>query len=250
MNNNGHWYRTNGEPCFEVPNKSKGGMRPTTLKDAKTLGLLPSVTTLFRVLNKPELENWKHRQVALAALTFPHAPGEDDQAFIERVIVDAFEQVQDAADLGTQIHKAIELHFKGQGYAPEMKPYVEAVDSLLRSEGVSVHQNEIRVVGEGYAGTTDAAGEKGGKSCIVDFKSRKTKAGQKCTPWSTEPIQIAAYANPWGAKIGANLYISTTEPGRVEIVWYDEETLKKAWEAFTHIQWLWSYQNDYWPKNN
>lgn len=247
MKESGHWYKKDGTPVFEVPNKSKGGMRPTSLKDAKTLGLLPSVTTYFRCLAKAELENWKMRQVAMAALTFPHSPGEDDQAFIERIIVDAFEQVVDAADLGTQIHKALEQHFQGQPFDPAMQPYVDAVDGLVRSEGIELQQHELRVIGEGYAGTTDAVGLKAGKLCVIDFKSRKTKPGMKCAPWSTEPMQIAAYAKPFAASMGANLYISTTEPGRVDIVWYDEAELQKAWDGFQSVMKVWQHFNGYTP---
>jgi len=35
MKDTGHYYDIKGKAVFEVPNKSKGGMRPTTLRDAK-----------------------------------------------------------------------------------------------------------------------------------------------------------------------------------------------------------------------
>jgi len=35
MKESGHYYAKDGTAVFEVPNKSKGGMRPTTLRDAK-----------------------------------------------------------------------------------------------------------------------------------------------------------------------------------------------------------------------
>ena len=53
----GHWYAADGTAVFEVPNKSKGGMRPTTLKDCRALGLYPSVTTIMKVLAAPELDH-------------------------------------------------------------------------------------------------------------------------------------------------------------------------------------------------
>jgi len=35
MKESGHYYAADGTAVFEVPNKSKGGMRPTTLRDCK-----------------------------------------------------------------------------------------------------------------------------------------------------------------------------------------------------------------------
>jgi hypothetical protein len=55
---NAHWYRRDGEPLHSV-SSAKGEPRPTTLRDARKLGLLPSVTNVLGVINKPELVEWK-----------------------------------------------------------------------------------------------------------------------------------------------------------------------------------------------
>ena len=47
--------------------------------------------------------------------------------------------------------------------------------------------------------------------------------------------------------VGANVYISTTEPGRVEIVTYDDGQLHKAWYAFQAANSLWQYLKKYRP---
>src|SRR5512136_668210 len=72
---NAHWYRRDGEPLHSVPS-AKGEPRPTTLRDARKLGLLPSVTNVLGVINKPELVEWKMTQAVLAALTLPRLEGE------------------------------------------------------------------------------------------------------------------------------------------------------------------------------
>ena len=54
---NAHWYRRDGEPLHSVPS-AKGEPRPTTLRDARKLGLLPSVTNVLGVIAKPELTAW------------------------------------------------------------------------------------------------------------------------------------------------------------------------------------------------
>jgi hypothetical protein len=162
MKDTGHYYDINGKAVFEVPNKSKGGMRPTTLRDCKALGLFPSVTTIFKCLASPELDRWKQQQVLMASLTLPRNPDESDEDYCSRIMTDAFKQVEDAADLGTQIHKALEMHFQNESYDPAMEEYVAPVKKWVEHNRVKFLQHELRLVNPevGYAGTTDALIEK------------------------------------------------------------------------------------------
>ena len=71
-------------------------------------------------------------------------------------------------------------------------------------------------------------------------------------------MQIAAYlAGVWGLghdyPIGAgasgyNIYISTTEVGRVEVVEYSNEDLLEAWGAFKNCLALYRYINKFDPR--
>ena len=65
-----HWYQHNGAPQYTVKAKD-GSDRPTTLRDARKLNLVPSVTTILKIAAKPGLEAWKLNQMLLAALTLP-----------------------------------------------------------------------------------------------------------------------------------------------------------------------------------
>src|SRR5499427_10324997 len=96
---NAHWYRRDGEPLHSVLS-TKGEPRPTTLRDARKLGLLPSVTNVLGVINKPELVEWKMTQAVLAALTLPRVEGEELGVFAKRVVEDAQSEVRRAADFG------------------------------------------------------------------------------------------------------------------------------------------------------
>ena len=74
------------------------------------------------------------------------------------------------------------------------------------------------------------------------------------TPYEFQPTQIAAYAmaafgtldNCWGA----NLYISTTEAGRIETCVYEPEMLKKEYETFLNMTSLWRYIKNFDPRQN
>jgi len=252
MNKSQHWYDKDGNSCHEVPKAKGGGMRATTIADARKLGLYPSVTTILSVMAKPQLDDWKLQQVAERAFSNPPQDGEEAGTYARRTIDGAFEQVTDAADLGTAIHSAIEAHFKGIPVAEGMDAYVRPVVAALEAAGIRIVQHELRLVNHavGYAGTTDAVMVRDGQQGILDFKSRKTKAGVKCEPWDTEPMQIAAYGVAKFGSVplcGANVYISTTEPGRVEIVAYDHNQMSNAWGAFQAVVSLWQYLKKYKP---
>lgn len=264
MSTNGsHWYRRDGTACFELPKKS-GGMRAVTIRDARELGLLPSVTTVLSVLDKPQLQEWKFRQITKAAFDAHAAnqPLADFESYHAVMVERAFKQVEDAADLGTAIHKALECHFRGDSYNPELSVYVEAVDAWLSNNRVEILESELRLtsVSHGFAGTTDAVFQierpeyAPSSYGILDFKSRKTVPGKPVTPYDTQPMQIAAYDiarfgdRPTSSRCGCNLFISTTEPGRVDACWYDAKQLNEEWDAFSHALALWRHFKGYDPR--
>jgi hypothetical protein len=252
MKDSSHWYDKDGKAVFEVPYKDvKKGMRPTRLPDAVALKLFPSVTTILNVLAKPSLDRWKLEQVANACRRL--GTDQDNAALIDA----AFEQVADAADLGTSIHKAIEDHYQTGTYDPNMGLYVEAVDKWVVAEGVKFTEHELRLVSlsHGFAGTTDAVitSPRPGAG-ILDFKSRKTQPGKKVVPYETQPMQIAAYyvvkfgLLPDDDAYGCNVYISTTEPGRIDATWYTGKQLREEWVAFLACRDLWIHLNGYDPR--
>ena len=251
MKEGGHWYDVEGEARHTILS-AKGEPRQTTLRDAKKFGWFPSVTTVMKVLAAPELDRWKQQQVLMASLTLPRNEGETDEVYCARILEDAFKQVDDAADLGTRIHQALENHFQGIPYASDMEQYVAPVKKWVADNGIKFLKHELRLVNPilGYAGTTDALIEKDGVLHVLDYKSRKTKPDMKITPWNKEPMQIAAYAAIAEARRGVNLYISTTEPGRIGEAWYDEATIDREFEAFKSVCKLWQHINKYTPKPN
>lgn len=254
MKESGHYYTALGEPMHQVPKKDGKGIRATTIADCRKLNLLPSVTTIFKSLSKPELDKWKMRQVAKAALRVPKDTEFtfDEDVWVEAVIEEAFSQVGKAADKGTAIHLAIENHFQNKPYEQEYQPYIEVVEEWLSLNKLEFVEHEKRVVGDGYAGTLDGlvrSSVRQGRG-VLDIKTRKTKSGVACTPWSTEPMQIAAYAKVENAAYGLNLYLSTTEIDprpRIEATWYEIDQMKKEYAAFEHVKAIWSHFNKYVP---
>lgn len=250
-----HWYNGEGQPCHLVPNKTKGGLRPTTIKDARSLGLYPSVTTVLKLLAAPQLSKWRERQVALAALTYPRTDKDVlDDKFLDKIREDAFKEVEVAAEHGTKVHDALEKYFSDEPYDPEYKIYVDAVDNIFRSENIHVVQRELNLVNreEGYAGKADLIIDCPKGMGVGDYKNRKSKPGYPMDPYDGQATQIAAYDQAHygeiNQKCGFNLFISSTEPGRVEISWYDDLTLRAEWELFQHLCAIWRIRSNYDPR--
>ena len=256
-----HWYNAQAESCHEIPGKS-GKPRATTIRDARANGWFPSVTTVLDILSKPQLDTWKMRQVALAArrlvgnanLQLPVA----DKEYADFVINEAFEQVDDAADLGTRIHKSIEDFFQGRPVMPDMRKYVDSTAKELERHGIELTGHELRIVSTkyGFGGTTDASIKWNGRLGILDFKSRKSDPKYPMEAYDGQAAQIAAYHTahygviPTAALpiIGANVFISTTEPGRVEIVPHDAAKLAEAWRMFESLLEVWRILKAYDPR--
>jgi hypothetical protein len=253
----GHWYRPDGTPCHQLPKKDGSGLKSTTLADAKKLSLLPSVTGYTSIVDKPALLNWKATQVALAAFENPPQEDETVEYFCERVIGASKSETVAAQIIGTQVHKALEaLLTDGPSAVPEgMWPYVSPVMEWKQKNKITYDAIEVVLVNHehGYAGTCDAlAHDADGNKLVIDYKTKKTKAGQKITPYDTQGMQLAAYAvAKWGEDAlhsvhGYNVYISSTQVGRVEA--YKHDSLVPHWEAFKAACILWRHVKGYDPR--
>ena len=250
-----HWYQLDGTPMHRLLRADGSGERATTIRDARRMGLYPSVTSILGVMAKPGLEKWKLNQVALACLRTPKADAESEDYWCNRVRNAAFEQVEQAADKGTMIHGALENAMAGDAYDADLAVYVEPVLEWKKETGIVVVEREIRVVNtdHGFAGTADVLFRYGQNGIgILDYKTRKTKPGEKVRAYDNQAMQLAAYAATyWGAEnigrvLAANVFISTTEPGRVDVVKHDD--LSADWEAFTHACALWRHLKNYDPR--
>jgi hypothetical protein len=252
-----HWYRSDGTACHRLPRVGGGGMRPTTIRDARRLRLLPSVTSILSIFSKPQLDKWKMRQVALASMRLKRTEGESDDYFADRIIEEAFAQVEEAANLGSDIHEALEKHFEGVPVPEELRVYTDPVLQWKEQKGIEFVERELCVVNRkhGFAGTMDVACRYGKSGIgVIDFKTRKTKPGTEVTPYDGQAMQIAAYgATYWGEEnlprlFGANVFISTTQPGRIAVCSYTPQQLQAEWEIFKMACAIWRHIKSYDPR--
>lgn len=248
-----HWYQRDGAPMHTVPSAKDGTPRPTTLRDARKLNLMPSVTNILGVIAKPELINWLQEQAVLAALTLPRIAGESEDEFARRVVEDSHNTRDKAADFGTAFHAGAEQIANGQPVDADnvAAAWLELYRPWFAANCVKLHWTELQLPHSawGYAGTADLLmdhQEHG--TVLVDLKTMKVRAGEKAKPYKSWCYQLAAYRRALGKPVHCmNLIINSVEPSApVEHVWTEAE-LDEGWQAFISAHRLWSIEKQYNP---
>lgn len=268
---NAHWYQPDGEAMHSVLSRA-GEPRPTTLRDARKLGLLPSVTNVLGVISKPELVEWKMTQAVLAALTLPRLSGEGEDAFAKRVVEDAQSRVRTAAEFGSAFHAGAEQVARTLEVDPAgpHAAWLNLHRDWFQANCVRVLWTERVLVNGalGYAGTADLLVEHQTHGLtLVDYKTQGSKAnsetlksemlkpaggaGWKPRAYSSWCLQLAAYRRAIGMPMACmNVIVNSTEPSAlVEHVWSEEE-LQAGWESFEAALVIWRNEKGYDPRQD
>lgn len=260
-----HWYLPDGTPYHDVPRADGNGTRSVTLRDARKVNALPSVTNILSVLSKPGLDAWKQEQAIMAALTLPKPDDESLDAFARRVVTDMSEQVRSAADLGSAVHAAIEVYLQ-TGEPPEnpdilrlfepVKLWIdEHIERIGLVETVAVHSDF------GYAGRIDLVAKlkSTGTWAVIDFKTQKMKPDKKgvfqAAFYETWPLQLMAYfralnhAGECSRRLEdiASVVINSVEPTPVQVKVWAREEHEPFWQAFQCARELWCFTKGYRP---
>lgn len=245
-----HWYSTEGKASHTVIG-ANGKERSTTLRDARSLNLLPSVTGILGVLAKPGLEVWKQEQAILAALTLPRIDGESQDVFAERVVIDMEAQVERAASFGTMIHAGIEeVNARGSvgQYPDEIGRWMVNYDTWRRNNLTTHFSSEKVVVGIGFAGRYDLFAEHSEHgACLIDFKTQNMKGG-KANFYEVWGSQLAAYRLAMSVSCHClSVVMDSNQPSApVEKLWTEQE-ISDGLEIFLCAKTIWQKQRGYTP---
>jgi hypothetical protein len=225
-----------------------GKERNTTLRDARTESLVPSVTTVLNVAAKPALIQWMQRQVLMAALTLPKVDNEVEDDYISRIIQDSKEQGRAAADAGTDIHAAVQGFYEGQVY-PRHEHHVKGCITALR-----VHFGDVGWIPErsfghshGFGGKCDlyVPASEGFDGFVVDVKTKEFSDPTKVDAYDEHLMQLAAYRVGLGVPAArcANIFVSRTVLGLSVVKEWSAEDLDRGWEMFCSLLKFWQLKN-------
>jgi len=233
----GHWYTLNGEPAYTTIG-ANGKERPTTLRDARKLKLVPSVTTIIRMAAAPGLERWKAEQLLMAALTLPRVKQESEPVWIKKVWDDSKMQARVAAERGTAIHAAIEKVMRGEWIGEEFISYAVAARDVVKAKfpGVSWSLERSFAHPSGYGGKIDLNAD----GIVGDYK---TKDGdlESVNVYDEHVMQIAAYAHGLGMPdaVGFIVFVSRQIPARVRLIEIEPADLRRGWAMFISLLDFW-----------
>lgn len=241
-----HWYTRDGVPQYTVEAK-KGGQRNTTLRDARTMNLVPSVTTVLNVAAKPALLAWLQQQVLLAALTLPRRPDEPEKEYIERIIRDSKEQGRSAADAGTDIHASIQGHYEGKATSKHNES-VQACDLAITKHFGQQHWTSERSFAHelGFGGKCDLfVGY--GDGIVVDVKTKEFTDPAKVDGYDEHFMQLSAYRVGLGIPKArcANVFVSRNVLNLAVVREWSAEDLDRGWEMFCHLLAFWQIKNSH-----
>jgi hypothetical protein len=241
-----HWYARDGSPAYEVKG-ANGNMRPATLRDARKLGLCPSVTTIIGSCAKPGLERWKLEQMMHAALTLPRLDGEPEADWISRVWTDSKETARKAAERGTAIHAAIQGAYEGERHSPDLHPHVMGAASAVQQWAGTLHwrPEESFAHPAGFGGKVDLASN----NAVIDFKTKEFGEDADLRTWDEHAMQLAAYR--FGLQVPsakcAIVYVSVTNPGLARLIEIPEKDLASGWAMFQGLLAYWKAKNSFDP---
>ena len=226
-----HWYTQEGMPAYN-----------STLREARKLGLLPSITSVIAEQKNFGLENWKAEQLLMAALTLPRNDGESEHDWIKRIIEDSRAQSDTAKEIGIAVHHWIECHLKGltiEIQHPALTAIWPAIEQWLdENVGVVLFCEESGVnLRYGYGGRIDLCfAGMDDQVYLVDFKTQKTKDGKiaKYFTWCSQLAaqhQLTMFDDLHVDKL-INVVISTTETGLIKQVEWGLEDEIRGYKLF------------------
>lgn len=238
-----HWYSRDGLPVYTVPTE-EGKHRPTTLRDARKMSLVPSVTTIMKLINKPALTQWMQTQVLLSALTLPKRPDESESQYIDRILEDSKAQGRAAADKGTAIHAAIESFYTGavhESYATHVMSATSLIAAYFGEQGWVAERSFAHELGFGGKVDLFAPG------FVLDVKTQDFSDPKSVKVYDEHVIQLAAYRVGLGMPAArcANVYVSRTHSDLVVIHEWQPDSIERGWKMFCSLLNFWQLKTGY-----
>lgn len=135
---------------------------------------VPSVTTILKVVNKPDLVSWAH--------------------YMGKIRMDIDKILDSSAKFGTHVHEYIEHYLSGKYYIPideelnvdRFKRTINNFKWFMKESPLNPFAMECSHSNERYGGTFDFYGEVDDRKILIDFKTSKRV-------YDTHLLQLGGY---------------------------------------------------------
>lgn len=276
-----HWYTRTGEPMHTVPSKD-GTPRPTTLREARKLDLLPSVTTIIKPVGGGKvLTDWIADQAVLSALAHPGgipaavmtcvrerdslpveklSSNASIKEFLDWCREDSQKRVRDKAELGGAIHAALNSSFVDPDEVPaHFLAHVGGVRAALAKdfgEDRVWHPERNFACDEGFGGCIDLDSEEGETPILLDFKCKEFDDSKdaKRMVFDEHVMQLGGYRRARAKRMPKyqrarciNVFVSTSVPGLCKMHEHSVEDIDRGESMFLAALAFWRASNKYTP---
>ena len=251
-----HYYDPQGQPAYTqivASGKNKGKERDTTLRDARKFNLVPSVTTVLSILDKPALTSWK---VKNALHKFGWEIAQWLPAMVRKRFITQYKitepDMEDKAKRGSEIHAAIEKWLLGGGIDEGYEPYITIVEKVFAQLDIKL-TDDIRpeysfTAKEGYGGAIDLPVFEL-EGIILDFKTKDmdAKKAEGQLAYDEHAAQLAAYRVGVGRPNARcfNLFLSRDNPEVYKLHEWTEEEVQHGENIFFGCLSLWKTLKKY-----
>jgi hypothetical protein len=244
-----HYYDQKGNSVYTVPRVDGKGERDTTLRDAKKLKLVPSVTTITGIPGKDMLGRWKQIQLLNMVERYPNMVGKSED-WKDQLIAMSDQENSKYAKRGNEIHNALETYFKTGEISEEeiIIPVVEFLQNLFEKyDNVWYEAEKSFAHSSGYGGKVDLVVHTDVGIAIIDFKTKQGDKLDGSKVYDDYCMQLAAYREPLRSEVFmcANLLISVTHPGVFHFEPWSDDKLDNGFKAFEGLHQYWKVMNNY-----
>lgn len=187
----------------------------------------PGVTTVLGVMNKPALIGWAAKSVSdnirEELLKYPDTVLSKKQ--IESICDEGKniykKKAQDAADIGTRVHKAVDAIIRGEKptITDDIRDGVQGFVDWQAAHSFTIHAGDTKLGSRlfGYGGSLDFVGiDSKGLAVIWDLKTTKKRKDRDHGIYPEYGLQLAAYAKAFTETYGI-------EVGAVYALWVNKE---------------------------
>lgn len=219
--------------------------------------LMPSVTNVIDVLNKPFLQTWYAKRAAEDAIkvntTHPGLMESKPQEAIKWIAAAASRTANSAAELGDKVHEAVEVLANGEEpeITADIRGHVRSWERFITDQKPTFKFLEATAYGktpEGltYAGTADFIAEINGKLYVGDYKTGKSIHTEAALQLSALAHAAELYDEVLEQmlpmpKINGGLVVHLTANGyNLHIV----EDLTKPYEVFSQLRTVWDFYSE------